>query len=65
MGDTDICENADVRPGNFRKARHLFEAADPHLKNRDFMFLTEVENSKRKPNLIVKVSFCFQNRIFL
>ena len=65
MGNADISEDADVRARDFCKACHFTEAADSHFKNCNLMFFTEIKNSKRKSDFVIKVTFCFQNRIFL
>ena len=39
MGHANICDDADIRAGDFRKAGHLAEIADSHFQHRYFMFL--------------------------
>ena len=65
MRNADICKYADIRAGNLCQARHFPEIADAHFQDRDFMFFPDIEYSKGKPDFIVEVSFCLENRIFL
>ena len=65
MRHTDIGKDADVRTGDLRKAGHFPEPADPHLEHRDLMLFPEIEYGQGKPDLIIKVSLCFQDIVFL
>ena len=65
MRHADICKDADVGTGNLCQPGHLAEIADSHFQHRYFMFLADVEYSKRKSDLVVEVPFCLEDRVFL
>ena len=65
MAESDIGDDADIRASHFRKAVHLTEMVDTHLKHCNLVFISNIEDCQRKPDFVVKVSSRFKNMIFL
>ena len=65
MCHANICNNTHIGTRDFCKAGHLPESADSHLKDGNLVVLADIEYGERKPDLIVKIPFCFEDIVFL
>ena len=63
MAAADVGKHHGLRAGDFRQAVHLSEVVDSHFQDGKLIFRRQPENSQRHAQLVVKVSFCFQNPI--
>ena len=62
---SDIGDHADIRSGYFGKTMHLSKMADAHLKDCDLMFISQTENGKRQPQLVIEIAKGLQHIVFL
>ena len=63
MTGSDVCDHAGVRFCNLCQPGHLAKITDSHFQNCNLIFITKSEYCKRKSELIIKVSLCFQSAV--